>query len=124
MAEDEIRLRLEPSPVAPRTARRGVVEGLALDGELATSVALLVSEAVTNSVLHAGLSQDDVVHVGAWWAGDRLHVEVCDEGAGIDAPSPAGARDGGHGLHLIARLSTRWGLHSDGHTRVWFEVSR
>jgi len=103
-------------------ARRAVVDGLALDGELATSAALLVSEAVTNSVLHGGLDPSDVVHVDAWWAGGCVHVEVCDEGGGLQRPSPAGPREGGRGLKLIGHLAERWGVCCNGHTRVWFEI--
>jgi len=118
-----INLRLPASSGAPRAARRGVVEGLALDGELAASAALLVSEVVTNSVLHAGLDASDHVHVDAWWADGRLRVEVCDEGGGLRRPSPAPPREGGRGLDLIGYLAERWGVHCDGHTRVWFELA-
>ena len=118
-----VTLRLPASPAAPRAARRAVVDGLYLDGELATSAALLVSEAVTNSVLHAGLDPSELVHVDAWWSGDCVHVEVCDAGGGLDSRSPAGSREGGYGLNLIRRLAERWGMSSNGHTRVWFELA-
>ncbi|MDQ3630506.1 MAG: ATP-binding protein [Actinomycetota bacterium] len=118
-----VTLRLPASKTAPRAARRGVVDGLALEGELAVSTALLVSEAVTNSVLHASLAPDDLVHVDASRTEGRVRVEVCDEGIGLYAPSPAGPRDGGHGLKIIDRLAERWGLYSDGRTRIWFELA-
>ncbi len=118
-----VTLRLPASPKAPRAARRGVVDGLSLDGELAKSAALLVSEAVTNSILHAGLGPSELVQVDAWWSGDCVHVEVCDAGGGLDSPSPAGPRDGGYGLNLIRRLAERWGVSCNGHTRVWFELA-
>jgi len=118
-----VTLRIPASPAAPRAARRAVVDGLALDGELATTAALLVSEAVTNSVLHAGLDPSELVHVDAWWSGDCVHVEVCDEGGGLASISPAGPREGGHGLNLIGRLAERWGVSCDGRTRVWFELA-
>jgi len=123
MQDTGVALRLPASPAAPRAARRGVVDGLALDGELARSAELLISEAVTNSVLHAGLEPSDVVHVDAWWSGDCVHVEVCDEGGGLHSPSAAGPREGGYGLNLIGRLAERWGVSCDGHTRVWFEIA-
>lgn len=118
-----VTLRLPASTTAPRAARRGVVDGLALEGELADSTALLVSEAVTNSVLHASLGPDDLVQVDAWWSTGCLHVEVCDPGRGLHQPSPAGPREGGHGLNIIGRLAERWGVYSNGHTRVWFELA-
>lgn len=118
-----VTLRLPASTAAPRAARRGVVDGLALEGELADSTALLVSEAVTNSVLHASLDPGELVHVDAWWSKDCLRVEVCDQGGGLRRPSPAGPREGGHGLRIIGRLAERWGVSSNGHTRVWFELA-
>ncbi len=116
-------LRLPVTTRAPRQARHQVVDGLELDGSLAAGVALLVSEAVTNSVLHAGLDARDVVHVDAWWCDGCVRIEVCDEGAGLHSPSPAGPREGGRGFKLIDRLAERWGVHSDGHTSVWFELA-
>lgn len=123
MASDTVKLSIPLTAVAPRAARRGVVDGFALEGQLAVDVALLVSEAVTNSVLHAGLTECDLVHVDAWRYDGGLHVEVCDEGAGMCSPSPAGRREGGRGLDLIGALAQRWGVHSDGHTRIWFDVA-
>jgi anti-sigma regulatory factor (Ser/Thr protein kinase) len=99
------------------------VDGLALEGELAASTALLVSEAVSNSVLHASLAPDDLVHVSARRTRGRVRVEVCDEGHGLHTPSSAGPREGGHGLRIIDRLAASWGINSNGHTRVWFELA-
>lgn len=121
MHDDAIALRIPASKGAPRTARHGVVEALDLEGELAEHVALLVSEAVTNSVIHNESSE--VVHVDAWWTDDHLRIEVCDERGGFRRAAEA-AEPGqqGHGLALIGFLADRWGVHSDGHTRIWFEL--
>ncbi len=123
MDDDGVTLELPATATAPRAARRGIVDGLELRGTLAASAALLVSEAVTNSVLHAGLACDGMVHVSGRRHGDRVCIEVCDEGAGLRSPSPAGEREGGFGLGLIEHLSERWGVTSDGHTRIWFEIA-
>ncbi len=123
MLDVTVTLRLPATSAAPFAARHGVVEGLRLRGDLAMQTALLVSEAVTNSVLHAGLAEGEEVHIDAWWIGDLLRVEVCDEGGGFASPSPAGERDGGRGLDIIGQLAERWGVHSDGHTRIWFELA-
>ena len=122
----EVTLRLLPDVRAPRAARRAVVDTLSLRDGLAHDAALLISEAVTNSVLHANLTPESRIHVDAWWAGERLRVEVCDDGDGLSSPSPAGPgpdRDGGHGLGIISALADRWGVVSDGHTRIWFELA-
>lgn len=123
MPASDVTLRLPVTPAAPRAARHGVVDGLALVGELAASVSVLVSEAVSNSVLHAGLDASDLVHVNAWWTDAGVHVEVCDQGGGLRSESPSGPRDGGYGLDLIDALASRWGADSNGVTRVWFDLA-
>jgi serine/threonine-protein kinase RsbW len=109
---------------APRAARTAVVDGLG--GHVADVVLgdarLLVSELVTNSVRHAGLPADGVVHVGAELTGGMLRLEVDDAGtAGTVAPRVP-SRDGGFGLHLVEALAHRWGVTREGFTRVWIEL--
>jgi serine/threonine-protein kinase RsbW len=109
---------------APSAARAAVVDGLG--GRVAHDVLgdarLLVSELVTNSVRHAGLAADGVVHVGAEVTGGVLRLEVDDAGtAGTVAPR-APDRDGGFGLHLVDALAHRWGVTREGFTRVWVEL--
>jgi serine/threonine-protein kinase RsbW/stage II sporulation protein AB (anti-sigma F factor) len=51
---------------------------------LLSAVKLAVSEAVTNAVVHAYVgSRPGPVHVVAWIDGDRLLVEVSDDGGGM-----------------------------------------
>jgi anti-sigma regulatory factor (Ser/Thr protein kinase) len=118
-----LRLELAPIPQSARAARREVVDGLGLQGRTAEVVELLVSEAVTNSVLHAGLGPEERITVSASVEEDLVRVEICDEGGRFAAVSPqAGRREGGYGLKLIAALSRRHGLRHNGTTRVWFEI--
>lgn len=90
---------------------------------LADAVELLVSELVTNAVVH-GLG---VVRVVAEYDGERLRVEVYDHDpipprphvtAGIDLD------EHGRGLQLIAMLSDSWGSARtfDGKV-VWVELT-
>jgi anti-sigma regulatory factor (Ser/Thr protein kinase) len=119
-----ITLRLAPDARAPRAARTALVEGMHLENGMAEDAALLVSEAVTNSVLHAGLSPEERIRVEAHWEGDCLRVEVCDAGRGLEARSaPTPARDGGRGLNIIAAVAERWGMLSNGQTSLWFELA-
>jgi len=68
-------------------------------------IALTVSEALSNVVLHAYAGQDSPgsMAVEAWVDGDRLEVTVRDDGIGMrprdDSPGP------GLGLGLIVRLT-------------------
>jgi anti-sigma regulatory factor (Ser/Thr protein kinase) len=116
-----------PTDEAPRLARHAVVDSLELTDPFASDVALLISEAVTNSVLHGTFALGSMVHVDAAWHDAVLRIEVCDEGGGVHARSAAEETDpgrlGGHGLQIISAIASRWGLHSDGHTRVWFELA-
>jgi two-component sensor histidine kinase len=108
---------------APADARRWGVELLQLEGDAAIDLAILVSELVTNSLLHAGLSTDQDIVVRAGWTGsDTVHVEVCDEGGRFDKPSAsAGRTGGGRGLQIVAALCADWGVHHDGVTLLWFD---
>jgi anti-sigma regulatory factor (Ser/Thr protein kinase) len=83
---------------------------------------LLVSELVTNAVLHARAPVDVVVRKGR----NAVRVEVFDEGVGspqlgfheIDAVQ-------GRGLGLVQAVAARWGVNEDrdGGKTVWFEIN-
>ncbi|HEY8865503.1 MAG TPA: ATP-binding protein [Solirubrobacteraceae bacterium] len=115
-----------PAGKAAASAARTLVSGaLAAEVEqpLLDDVRLLVSELVTNSVLHAGVEEGGelTLEVGV---DDVLRVSVSDEGAGF-APDAAESEDiGGWGLLLVERLADRWGIVHDDATHVWFEIDR
>src|SRR6266540_6833469 len=122
-------------PAQVRTARRFVVASLAgrpvaVDRDV---VALLVSELVTNAVVHSASGHaDGTLLVGYQLARDeldpkrlRLRVEVRDLG------SPGYPRrcrhalesSGQRGLEVVEALASRWGVgrHPRGRV-VWFEL--
>ena len=88
---------------------------------------LLVSEVVTNSVLHSDSRlPGGMVTVTVTGTAGTARVEVRDAG-GPTLPSLKAAGDvmaeGGHGLHLVDRLAARWGYHCAAAGLVtWFEV--
>ena len=86
---------------------------------------LLVSELVTNAVRHVPAAEADVIELVVERADGHVRVEVGDSGPGF-APTPradvSDASSGG-GLHILAKLAARWGVESDGGTRVWFELA-
>lgn len=84
---------------------------------------LLVSELVTNVVRHVDPGAGGRICLTIE-RGDRLRVEVCDNGSGFEPAPRADRQDeaSGWGLHILAQLATRWGVESDGGTRVWFEL--
>lgn len=122
-----IDLTLEATPEAAGRAREAV-EGLGrlITQSLLDDVRLMVSELVTNSVRHGGLSRGDRIRLLVS-AGDRVvRVEVVNPGFGFRPPgTPPSIYDtSGWGLFLVSRLADRWGVDGREGTRVWFEVDR
>jgi anti-sigma regulatory factor (Ser/Thr protein kinase) len=119
----EFEATLPRSVEAPRAARRLVRDWLPEDlaGEELESAQLLVSELVTNAVVHGR----GCVILRAELDEDRLLVEVIDDGDGFERI--VRQRDfesvGGRGLAIVDVLASRWGIH-EGTTHVWFELER
>jgi anti-sigma regulatory factor (Ser/Thr protein kinase) len=97
-----------------------------LDPVLAQDLRLLVTEAVKNSVQHAGVGPDDSIGLKITVRSEHVRIEVSDDGPGFepDASPPEEDEVAGWGLFLIDQLSDRWGVVHDKGTTVWFEVSR
>lgn len=125
------RLHLPATELAPRLARRRVVEfchGLAEDIVMAAE--LLTSELVTNAVVHPqppAHSGVTVVVVHLHRTPERLRVEVIDHDPQPPRPATDPPEEFGHGwgLQLLDQLATAWGVHplpvGVGKT-VWFEI--
>jgi anti-sigma regulatory factor (Ser/Thr protein kinase) len=114
------------SPEAIRAAREAAVDVARRwgDCDVVERTRLLVSELVTNSIVHGGRSRPVNVRVRGEPA--ALRVEVKDDGPGF-APRPGAmqsSESGGFGLFLVDRLADRWGVAFDGATYVWFELDR
>ena len=90
--------------------------------ERLASLALVMSEVVTNAVRHGG--RGGRIRLAATPKQGFLCVQVTDEGPGF-VPRPgamASEQNGGFGLFLVEQLTRRWGVtREDGATRVWFE---
>jgi len=109
---------------APLRARRAL-DDLAPDLDEATleDARLLVTELVSNSVLHGG--GDTVRVILDRRAPDRLRCEVVDDGTGFLPVARIRCDDdepGGWGLELVEQLSRDWGVR-EGSTHVWFELA-
>ena len=105
---------------APGAAREALHSVDGLPEEHRAIGELLISELVTNAVLHAGMRSDEAIDVTIV-AGPGLRVEVVDRGDG-DPVAAAEDRDGGRGLLLVEQLSSRCGMQWSGGTRAWFEL--
>jgi anti-sigma regulatory factor (Ser/Thr protein kinase) len=125
LSPDGARLSLVPDLSAPVAARRAL-EGLETDlGEdVSERGALVISEVVTNSVKHAGMTAAQRIEVSISMLPECLRFEVTDEGDGFE-PGPARhdprSRAGGWGLVLVEELSDRWGVEVEHSTLVWCE---
>ncbi len=115
--------RLLRGPEAPGSARRRVEEWFAaeLDDTRLGTAKLLISELVTNAVLHG----DGTITLRAALDDDRLLVEVIDEGSGFErvVEKHDFEQIGGWGLRIVDSEASRWGVH-EGTTHVWFELER
>lgn len=110
---------------APGEARRFVAQTLSAWklGDACAEALLAVSELVTNAVTHGC----GAVQVRLSMRRATLRVEVEDEGPG---PPEAERRPhrpdrvGGHGLHIVEQLASRWGTLRPGRggSVVWFET--
>lgn len=115
--ELEVAAQAESVPLV-RHALRGLLTSLAVDDVLSADIALAVTEACTNAVLHAYPTASGSIEVRALRAGDALDVCVRDHGAGM---SPRMDSPGlGVGLPVIAAIadSVRIGSPDDGGTEV------
>jgi anti-sigma regulatory factor (Ser/Thr protein kinase) len=88
--------------------------------EVVDDAVLLVSELVTNSVLHGG--PPVVVAVDCDEA--TLQVRVRDGSPAMPAPRNAAQGDeNGRGLALVAEMSADWGVDTEGDGKhVWFVI--
>lgn len=104
--------------------RRLVAMGL--DGG-SPSAMVVVSELVTNAVVHGG----GMIRVVVLPTASGARVEVTDRGAGMPALAPflpradGAVQVGGWGLRIVEALSSRWGVRRNevGKT-VWAEIDR
>ncbi len=122
MAPTEVRADFPADPSSPGHARRFVDAALrtwSCDGLLDVAT-LLVSELVTNSVLHAGTPIRVVIRM----SDDRLRVEVHDNSVRLPTRKHYSAFSAtGRGLMLVERMAKDWGVvDRHGGKAVWFEL--
>lgn len=114
-----------PLAAAPQSvsASRAFVQGALsrMPADLVATATLLVSELVTNAVVHA---HTDLLLTLQRLDG-ALRVQVADR-LPLAVPRPIvanGDDENGRGLMLVAALSARWGTERDQlGKRVWFEI--
>jgi anti-sigma regulatory factor (Ser/Thr protein kinase) len=85
---------------------------------------LLVSELVTNCVLHGGATDARAITVRTAVRDDAIRTEVCHAGPSFAPPveEPDIYSPGGLGLFLVEQMSAAWGIAEGRETCVWFEL--
>jgi anti-sigma regulatory factor (Ser/Thr protein kinase) len=120
-----VRITLPPRADSVPLARRAAMDAARrwLTPTQTPSLALMVSEVVTNALLHAGDGRD--VELVVAHDDGVVRVEVRDHGDGV-VPAPRALDhedDGGYGLYLVEQLSDSWGWSRSDRTLVWFEIT-
>ena len=127
MRDRELRLRRSfvAEPQAPRAARR---ELQTLDGQLTTDelwrVELLVTELLTNSIVHAGLGGRGIVTLELTVTDSSVRTEVRDHGIGFEPDVPTEPLAGNWGMRLLDRLADYWQVDATRGSSVLFELRR
>lgn len=116
------RLELPPRAQSAKAARAFVAETLAgwECGALSDVAVLLVSELVTNALLHAGTTivvdcrmREDAVRIGVW---DGVAASGARRGFAVDATT-------GRGLVIVESLADDWGVSQTEQGKcTWFDL--
>ncbi|WP_264928488.1 ATP-binding protein [Streptomyces sp. A012304] len=127
-----MQLEIRPDPAEVGRARRWARSrlagsGIGADEPLAETLILLVSELVTNAVVHTGCPAVLRLSLPGGATGEAVvRLEVADRSD--RAPVPRCVDDdatGGRGLALVDGLADRWGWTMDGPgKRIWCELDR
>src|SRR3954447_12967410 len=117
-------MSLAPDPGAPQQARRFIAATLEDPGldETREVAELLVSELVTNAVVHAASPVEVEIEIDD--AGVLVRVRDADTGPLVMRAGGGSELDeGGRGFLLVDRLAEAWGTeHRGGRKTVWFRL--
>jgi two-component sensor histidine kinase len=121
-ADGMLTLNLPPEPASASHARQAAREHLrpTCPSDVVETAALLVTELVSNAVLHAGT--DIVVVIDR--RSDRVVVRVCDDSdARLVSRDHEPTAATGRGLWLVDQLATSWGVEQVPKGKeVWCEI--
>lgn len=120
-------LQVPGHAIAPRVVRSELAPLREVLGEdTHDKLELLLTEVITNALVHTQVAADDGLELMLELADDVLHVEVIDEGPGFDPVAHPERRlldEGGRGLFLLDVLAERWGNRRNARHRVWFDLA-
>jgi anti-sigma regulatory factor (Ser/Thr protein kinase) len=117
--------RNRQAPGIARAAVCGLCDELDVSPGERHTLMLLVSEVVSNAVLHSRGPADALILLTAAVGEDTIRITVTDAGFGFTpAPREPAQVGGRYGLYLLDKAASRWGVDHVGGTRVWFELAR
>jgi len=113
MHPGRISIALEPEPQSIAPARHAVdalIAGAEPSEELRFHLRLVVSELVTNAIMHGALTDDIQLELSL----HRFHAQVRVTSPGTLGMTKLrrGSADGGRGLEIVAALSDRWAIET------------
>ncbi|MEU2788164.1 ATP-binding protein [Streptomyces sp. NPDC007100] len=128
----QVQLEVRPDPAEVGRARRWarsrlIGSGIGVDEPLAETLILLISELVTNAVVHTGTPAELRMYFsGAGAVVATVRVEVADRSTRAPRQRHAEGDDtNGRGLELVDGLADRWGWRPEGAGKsIWCEVDR
>jgi hypothetical protein len=122
MSNDTVAIDLPPEPESAGRARRKLkaFEG-ALDDTSFIDLCLLVDELIVEALHGNGHGP---IGLRGEIDGDRVRIAVAEGSGAYHLPSRRPEPgDPGFGLHLVQRLSDRWGMRRErGRATVWLEM--
>lgn len=129
MLQVQLEIGADPAEVgrARRWARSRLAGcGIGSDEALAETLLVLVSELVTNAVVHAGTPSVLRMLLPGRQAPGAVRVEVADLSTCPPRQRHADGEDtNGRGLELVSGLADRWGWQPEGFgKRIWCELDR
>lgn len=128
----QVQLEIGADPMEVGRARRWARSrlagsGISADGPLGETLILLISELVTNAVVHADCPAVLRMLLPDHPSQDAsVRVEVADGSSAGPHRRLAGGEDtGGRGLELVDGLADRWGWDPEGQgKRIWCELDQ
>jgi anti-sigma regulatory factor (Ser/Thr protein kinase) len=117
---------VEPKAAEVSTGRRCIGDVPSVPDEVRERAELIVSELVTNEIVHGNVPVDTRIDVTVLRFADRLRIEVAHPGP-ADGFEPH-VRDAtplddiGRGLLIVEAVASRWGVLRDAEAGVWAEL--